>query len=137
MRLRLKRHWFTNRSSMGVLMVDDQTFSFTLEDVARADGVKIDGETCIPAGEYRVTLDFSQRFQAVMPHILDVPMFEGIRIHKGNAPNDTGGCILVGYAHGQDLIWDSRKAYDDLMVKLQAAYDKQEQITLVITNEQL
>ena len=135
--LKLKRHWFSERSTIGVLMVDTVHFAFTLEDVARPNGVKIAGSTCIPAGEYPVIVDFSQRFQKPMPHVMDVPMFEGIRIHTGNSSADVAGCIAVGYQHGQDLIWESVKAFDDLFAKIQEAVSRQETICLEITNEQL
>lgn len=71
-------------------------FCDTLEDKVRIPFIKVKGETAIPAGKYIMVLDFSVRFQREMPHILDVPGFEGIRIHKGNTIEDTEGCILLG-----------------------------------------
>jgi len=137
MLLQLKRRWFTNDSTTGVLIVDGQHFCFTLEDVARPEGVKIPKETCIAAGEYDVEIDFSNRFQRTMPHVMWVHLFDGVRFHWGNNEFDTEACILVGYQRGPDTIWESRKAFDDLFAKMQEAVDRDEKIRLVITNEQL
>jgi hypothetical protein len=137
MKLEIKRHWFSEKTTTGVLILDRTTFCFTLEDVARAEGVKIPGKTAIPAGEYRVIIDLSARFGREMPKLLEVPNFEGIRIHAGNTDKDTEGCILVGFNRGPDGIWDSREAFKALFDQLKAAYDKQETICAVITNEQL
>ena len=67
---------------------------FTLEDPFHP--VKIAGDTRIPAGTYVVTLTYSNTFRKVLPQILAVPGFDGIRIHGGNSKADTRGCILVG-----------------------------------------
>ena len=93
---------------------------FTLEDVVRPDGVKIKHQTAIPAGRYEVVIDFSNKYQRRMPHILNVPMFSGIRIHSGNVDTDTSGCILVGTTFNQanQAIYHSRDAYDRLFEKM-------------------
>lgn len=54
----------------------------TCEDAVR--DVKIPGKTAIPAGEYKVIITFSNRFQKHLPLLLDVPNFTGVRIHAGN-----------------------------------------------------
>lgn len=133
MQLSLVRTTLTERSTIGELYVEGQFETFTLEDRVRPDGVKVYGETAIPTGTYVVTLDFSNRFQRIMPHVLDVPGFEGIRIHSGNTDTDTLGCILVGDHQGPDFIGESRVAFTRLFAKLQAAVDAGDAITLTIS----
>ena len=65
----------------------------TLEDVQR--DVKIKAETAIPWGMYKVVITMSNRFKRRLPLLLDVPNFEGVRIHGGNSEKNTEGCILV------------------------------------------
>lgn len=67
---------------------------YTLED-ASSDH-KVYGQTCIPTGTYKVKNTYSNRFGKILPLIMDVPGYEGIRIHGGNSAKDTLGCILVG-----------------------------------------
>jgi hypothetical protein len=112
MDLRLVRKEFTEKSTIGDLLIDDSFFCFTLEDMVREPGVKIPGQTAIPEGRYRVVIDQSNRFRRAMPHILDVPMFEGIRIHSGNTDKDTEGCILLGMTKSKDFVGQSVLAFN-------------------------
>ena len=118
----LKRRWYSDRSTIGSLRLGDFSCS-TLEDRVRAAGVKVQDKTAIPAGIYKVVIDFSQRFQRRMPLLLDVPMFTGIRIHSGNTAVDTRGCILVGEWRAPDWLGDSRKAFLKLFPLIDAADD--------------
>lgn len=70
-----------------------------------------------------------------MPLLLNVPNFQGIRIHSGNIPEDTEGCILVGLIKKIDRIDQSRIAFINLLSILREARDKQEKIYITIKNE--
>src|SRR3954470_16353900 len=91
-----------NGFTPGELLWDGTHECFTCEDVVREiPGVpvaqwKIPNETAIPAGRYRVVINFSPRFQKQMPEVLNVPGYTGVRMHIGNKPADTDGCLLVG-----------------------------------------
>lgn len=137
MELELKRDTFTEYSTTGQLLVDGKLECFTLEDKDRhlEDGIvkKIYGRTAIPRGLYKVVLDWSPKYKRNMPHVLDVPGFEGIRIHSGNKHEDTEGCILVGKSRNNDWIRDSQLALDALLAKIIMALDAGEDIWLTIT----
>lgn len=68
--------------------------------------------SCIPVGEYHGAVQFSPRFQAWLPELLDVPGRDQILIHAGNTADDTEGCILVGMERHdhEDRIMQSRAA---------------------------
>jgi len=127
MKLHLKRLHRTDKSTIGELTIDGKFECYTLEDIER--DVKIKAETAISKGTYKVIINQSNRFKRLMPLLLNVPNFEGVRIHAGNTNHDTEGCILVGRTRGVDFIGQSRKAYDSLFKKMQEA----KEITLTIS----
>ena len=135
MNLELIRDTFTEKSTTGVLFVDGKQFCFTLEDKDRKledGGIKVFGKTCIPRGTYSIVVDYSPHYQRRMPHILNVPSFQGIRIHSGNTDIDTEGCILVGSNRGPDTVINSRIAFNPLFDMLDIAYLAGGKITIVI-----
>jgi hypothetical protein len=121
MKLELKRTIKTSESTIGELYVDGVFECYTLEDVVRDNGEKVYGKTAIPAGTYKVICNLSNRFQRIMPLLLNVPGFEGVRIHSGNSSLDTEGCILVGRVKEENRIGESKLAYSHLFPQLQAA----------------
>lgn len=123
MDLFLTRYDLTPERTIGQLAIDGAFQCYTLEDTVRS-GPKIPGKTAIPYGRYRVVLTMSQRFQRVLPLLLDVPNFTGIRIHAGNTAADTEGCILVGAARDAHAVLHSRDALAALMGHLEAEADE-------------
>lgn len=126
MLITIKRLYKTDVSVIGEMLVDGLFQCFTLEDVERP--VKIKGETAIPKGTYKVIINESNRFKRLLPLLLNVPDFEGVRIHSGNSNHDTEGCILVGQTRNKNYIGQSRKAFEKLFKKMQSA----KEITLTI-----
>ena len=139
MELALTRTNKNNVCTLGDLLIDSEFFCHTLEDVVRevagesVSAWKVPGATAIPTGRFRVVIDFSNRFQRLMPHILDVPGFAGIRIHKGNTAADTEGCILLGQVEsGSTAIAQSTAAFDAFFPKLEAALDAGQDVWITV-----
>lgn len=129
MKLELKRLYFKDTYTIGKLYVDGDYLCDTLEDKHRPDGEKVYGETCIPEGVYRVILNYSNRFKRIMPLLLNVLNFIGIRIHCGNTDADTLGCILVGENKIKGKLINSRAAFNNLMNLMEGETN----ITITIT----
>ncbi len=133
MKLKLKRQVKTSKSTIGSLEVDGVFHCYTLEDVVRM--AKIPGESAIPCGKYNVLIDFSSKFKKQMLHVLDVPGFDGIRIHSGNWAKDTDGCILVGFIKEKDYIGRSRDALESVFNLVQNALNNGEKVELEVVEE--
>lgn len=108
----LQRKWATDKSTIGELSLDGKVMCFILEDVVRPE--KIKGKTAIPAGNYKIIITPSSRFKRDLPLLLNVPNYEGIRIHPGNTAADTEGCLLPGIERSMDKVSASRIAFDHL-----------------------
>ena len=119
MKLELIRKWKKQDYTIGELYIDGKFFSNTLEDPDRGlastmslteiKAKKIKGDTAIPTGTYKITLDIvSSKYsnfskypyvkfcKGKMPRLLNIPGYEGVLIHAGNTQKDTEGCLLVG-----------------------------------------
>lgn len=124
MELELKRIAKRDDYTIGNLSIDGTYFCDTLEDTDR--GIdwgmssrdiayrKIKAKTAIPTGKYEVRLTLSPRFGRVLPLLMNVKGFEGVRIHPGNRAEDTEGCILVGLNKVKGQVIESRKTFDEL-----------------------
>lgn len=92
------------------------------------------GQTAIPSGTYKVTLNvISPKYSKVpfyiqvckgkVPRLLDVPGYEGVLIHTGNTEKDSLGCIIVGYNTQKGIVTQSREAFKKLYSILSEAKD--------------
>lgn len=142
MELELHRDVFSENSTTGKLYVDGAFQCFTLEDKDRgllqSDSLdelkqkKIYGKTAIPKGRYPVIITYSEHFGKDMPLLVNVPDYDGVRIHSGNVAADTLGCILVGQARTLDEVINSRIAFAPLWEKIKNAIDNNQKVFITI-----
>jgi len=69
-----------------------------------------------------VVVTKSPRFKAWLPLVQGVPNFDGIRIHAGNYPDDTQGCIVV----------NSREWLAKLIARITEARERDEAIWITV-----
>jgi hypothetical protein len=138
MLLTLTRQFVVEDATIGVLDIDGKFQCFVLEDVER--DYKIKAKTAIPTGSYGISIcespRFSDRYEADglgrrVPLLLNVPNYQGVRIHVGTKATHTEGCLLVG-SWRKELgakLEGSKAAYKALM-KILLANDKGLRITV-------
>ena len=109
--------------TIGQMYIDGMYFCDTLEDTVRdlSREKKLAGQTAIPRGKYRVELTYSPKFKRDLPLLCSVPYFTGIRIHRGNTPEDTSGCILVGENKERGRLVNSTRYELELVEKIKKA----------------
>ena len=141
MELLLERKWLKDKYTIGNLYVDGVFFCNILEDKVidlNKNGTfdcgefKIKGHSAIPYGTYEIDITYSPKFKRELPILLNVPHFEGIRIHRGNTPSDTEGCLIPGENKEVGKVLNSTKYEVELIKKLKTAKLKKEKITIKI-----
>jgi hypothetical protein len=117
MELRLIRDELDSDCTEGTLELDGVQQCYTLELPVK------DGKpgSAIPPGKYPVMITYSPKFDRDMPLLLNIPNRSDIRIHWGNSPHDTEGCILVGQTRSEDWVGSSRSAFEALWPKIEGA----------------
>ena len=140
MEIKLIRESFGDTFTEGKLLIDNVFECYTVEDTDRKMEEdltrKINGKTAIPRGRYEVILSMSNRFKKVLPEILNVPGFAGIRVHSGNSSIDTEGCIILGSVNDKlddDWVGGSKIALTQFMAKLETAKENNEKVYIEIS----
>lgn len=133
---------FHETRTVGQLYIDGSLFCFTLEDKVRevkgkpVEEWKVQDETAIPEGKYRVVLENSSKFGPDTITLRNVPGFTSIRIHAGNTEHHTEGCIILGYRLNDDgtiKFGTTRPAVRDLKEKIKKALQGGRKVHLTIT----
>lgn len=93
---------------------------------------KVPGHTAIPEGTYPVVISWSPRFRKWLPLVQGVPGFQGIRIHSGNYPDDTQGCLLVGENKARGMVLNSRAWLRRIINAITAAREREESVWITI-----
>lgn len=97
--------------------------SMTLDEINKIKKPEI---TAIPTGRYEIVITKSPRFKRLLPLLLNVKGYAGIRIHPGNVAPDTEGCLLPGTTKGTNVVSNSKNAFDALFKLLQATLKKEQ-----------
>ena len=129
MKIKLVRIAFKETYTIGKLYVDGVYFCDTIEDKDRGldDSMtvreilnkKVKGETAIPTGHYNIEITYSPKYKRMMPLLIGVKGYSGIRIHSGNTSKDTEGCLLVGKNTKVGMVLESRNTYQRLFAMMQ------------------
>jgi hypothetical protein len=145
MHILLVRDDFTAVRTLGTLTIDGKDFGHVCEDCDRGldihmgvEGVarrKIKGRTAIPTGVYAVRRTQSPKYKKLMPLLLGVPGYEGVRIHAGNDADDTEGCLLPGKTRTKDGVATSAKWAEWLDGAIAKAEADGEPVTIEITRD--
>lgn len=143
MELKLRRKFKGSDYTIGDLSINGEFFCNTIEDTVRELPVicsdtprgrsctckeKVYAKTAIPAGSYKITLEYSPKYKRKMPCLHDVPHFLGILIHSGNTEVDSAGCIIVGENTVKGKVLNSRATFQ----RLYALFENEEDITIHI-----
>lgn len=142
MELTIKRTITRNSYTLGKLYVDGVYFCDTLEDkdrgltqdmnIGQIQLLKINGETAIPKGIYKVTLDvispkfskypfYMETCKGKLPRLIDVKGYEGVLIHVADGPKRDSlvqGCIGVGNLSAEEYLMNGKKVFAELYNKL-------------------
>lgn len=135
MTIKIYRYEFNQNNTIGKMFVNSMFFGYILEDkdrglnddmtIAEIKMRKLFGQTAIPSGKYEIILSYSNRFKKVLPLLLNVKGFEGIRIHGGNTEADTLGCPLLGAKRGDNKIFECAEINQKLISMLAKSLEKE------------
>ena len=151
MKLKIWRKWPKKGYCIGIFYVSGKRLCESMEDEDRGlvqtmptgkiNQIKVYGRTAIPKGTYKVVLSVSPKFKdrpwakkwgGIVPEILDVKGWTGVRIHPANSASELLGCCAPGDNLKVGKVLNSTKRYDELMKQLVPAWEKGEDITIEI-----
>lgn len=140
--LTLIRKWKKPEYTIGQLFAGGRMICNTIEDrdrglhmymtEAEIKKIKVQNETAIPVGTYRLTVSMSPKFGRKLIEVLNVPGYSGIRIHKGNTAKDSAGCILPGNNTEKGKVTNSTKFEELLTSMVESAISNGEEAYLTI-----
>lgn len=151
MKLKIDRRWPKSGYTIGNFYVSGKKRCNSLEDtdrgllqsmpVGKINQLKVYGRTAIPKGTYKVILSVSPKFKdrswakkydGLVPEILNVKGYSGVRVHPANSASQVEGCVATGDNTKVGRLTNSTKRYYELMDLLVPAWKKGEDITIEI-----
>ena len=94
----VNRDWGDDKQTLGVCYVRDEQGCIVFKSECIERGWKDNQRrvSCIPAGEYPVRLEHSNRFGKELYEIYDVPGRSECKFHAANYARQLNGCIALG-----------------------------------------
>ncbi len=137
MKFILERYAFRDTYTIGRLFIDGRKYCDIIEPKVRdlRKEKKVPGKTAIPEGTYRIIVNISTKFKRVLPLLLNVPQFEGVRIHRGNTADDTAGCLCPGENRIVGRVVNSTKYELEITSMLRAAQERNEDSFITVTHK--
>ena len=152
MKIQIDRKYKQSNYTIGIMYINGVRFSETLEDKDRGlkssmseseiKMRKIYSQTAIPTGTYEIKMTYSpkfairtwgRRYSGQVPEILNVKGFSGVRIHPGNTPEDSLGCIFPGRNLEKGKVLNSTEYYYKLLDNyILPALKRKEKVELII-----
>lgn len=129
MEISIDRFNYSPNSTIGRLNTDGTYYCYSLELPWKGNEHEV---SCIVPGRYKVRIDYSKHFNAPLPHLLDVPGRDMIRIHPANWPRQLLGCIAPGETYGVDSVNASRDAFAPLFGRIKSALERNEEVWIEI-----
>ena len=108
------RYDYQPNHTKSMIFVDHEFFSFGLEPEYKANNRVFGQRDLIPEGIYKVILSYSPKFKRILPEVLNVPFNSGVRIHPGNLPSDTSGCLIPGSYFSENTLFQSSVKFNKL-----------------------
>jgi hypothetical protein len=119
-KVKLERFLETKQSTIGKIYINDKHFCYSLELPDKNNEPFI---SRIPEGKYQCLPYSSKKYPDVV-ELQNVKNRSKILIHAGNYPNDTQGCILLGYtSYKQDYVGTSKKALKEFLKKTSLTFE--------------
>ena len=106
---------YSKNHTKSIIFINDQFFCFGMEPENKFDNTIKGQRDLIPEGTYSIILSKSPKFKRVLPEILNVPNNSGIRIHAGNFPSDTSGCLILGTYFNKNILINSTTKVEELI----------------------
>jgi hypothetical protein len=156
MEIKVIRKYKKDTYTIGKLYIDGEYFCDTLEDKDRGlastmslqeiTSRKVYGETAIPTGTYKITLDvvspkfgnkqfYKDTCSGKLPRLLNVKGYDGILIHVADGSKGAdlvAGCIGIGKNNIVGGLTNGRNTFISLYNKMYEAKSKGELINITI-----
>ena len=135
--LSVHRFDYAKNHTKSIIFIDGQFICFGMEPENRVNNQIPGQRDLIPPGIYQLVLSMSPKFRRLLPEVINVPFNTGIRIHAGNHPSETSGCLLVGSYFADNMLLNSNKALNKILDKLIEFKIKNEGVRIIYSTAEV